>query len=230
MVGLHGTLNRLVNKTGMTGVAGAMTGIVFTFLEHVTNVLNYLTIAGVLSDWTGALSRLTNKNMLAGTQPASTGVVHRGTSLNGLAGAAGNFTGSIAKKIFLNGLSGVIAAGQWAGSVIVSFVTTLGGATFLGSGTLTITGLDMAPIVGGRLYIVVYDSLGNTLGSGPIYQIQSLSITKRLDQSGSFTFQIPAADDRAALITQGVEIRVFREGEGEIYRGKVEKSDWGVRD
>jgi len=143
--------------------------------------------------------------------------------------AAGNLVGSVAKKVFVNSLSGVLAAGNLIGSVVASKFKS-GAASLRGSGTIIISGLSLTPIQGGRLYIEIYDSLGNKLGSGPIFQIQRFSFTKRLDRGGEFEFQIPASDDRAVLINQGREIRVFREGEGEIYRGVIEKAMWGVSD
>jgi hypothetical protein len=221
----------LVRKTlkALAGVVAAGLWVGAAATHFISAGFSYFqAVAGIMPVPSGDVAKQTNKP-LAGAMPASSGILARLTSLNGLAGDLPAATGTIAKKVLLNGLSGVVAAGQWAGSVIAS-VFQIGSVTFLGGGTLTVTGLDVQPITGQRLYIVIYDSLGNKLGSGPIYQIQRLSFTKRLDRGGDFEFAIAASDDRAVLINQGREIRVYREGEGEIYRGVIEQAMWEVTD
>lgn len=85
-------------------------------------------------------------------------------------------------------------------------------------------------IVGGRLYVEVYDAAGNKLGAGPIFNIADAEIADRVDAAGDYSFLIPAADERASLLAAGREIRLYREGEGELFRGLVEKQEWDVRE
>jgi hypothetical protein len=136
----------------------------------------------------------------------------------------GALTGSL-RRLTSKGLAGELT--NLVGSIIPSFIWK-GAATLLGGGTFIVSGLTFTPVQGGRLYIEIYDALGNKLGSGPIYQVQHMRFTRRLDKGGDFEFEMPAADDRAILIEQGREIRVYREGEGEIYRGLIEKAMWDV--
>ncbi len=80
-----------------------------------------------------------------------------------------------------------------------------------------------APILTtGAIYVEVYDRYGNLLGEGPIADIARASTIERLDRLGEFSFEFPATDPRAALLDHGREIRIYREGEGEIFRGIVE--------
>jgi len=84
----------------------------------------------------------------------------------------------------------------------------------------------LASIIGdtsaGRLYIEVYDSAGNLLGAGPIFNITSAKTSERLDRLGDFEFRMMATDERAELLAQGREIRVYREGETDpIFTGFI---------
>ncbi len=79
-----------------------------------------------------------------------------------------------------------------------------------------------------RLRIDVYDPAGNKLGAGPITSVLGASYRMELDRIGSFAFRMPASDEKAELVAQGNEVRIFREGEGLVFRGIVDRAEWVV--
>lgn len=94
-----------------------------------------------------------------------------------------------------------------------------------------VTAVSTPVLVGpGRLYVEVYSAAGSKLGAGPIFEVLGAQITDRLDQGGDFQITIPASDERAALAAQGREMRIYREGEGLIFRGLIEAQEWQVRE
>lgn len=82
---------------------------------------------------------------------------------------------------------------------------------------------DFPPL---RLRIDVYDAAGNRLGAGPITSVLAASYRMELDRIGSFGLEVPATDERAALLAQGNEVRMYREGEGLVFRGLVDRATW----
>ncbi len=79
-----------------------------------------------------------------------------------------------------------------------------------------------------RLRIDVYDPAGNKLNAGPITSVLGASYRMELDRIGSFAFQMPAGDEKADLVAQGNEVRIFREGEGLVFRGLVDRAEWVI--
>jgi hypothetical protein len=79
-----------------------------------------------------------------------------------------------------------------------------------------------------RLRIDVYDPAGNKLNAGPIISVLGASYRLELDRIGSFAFQMPAGDEKAELVAQGNEVRIFREGEGLVFRGLVDRAEWVI--
>ena len=79
-----------------------------------------------------------------------------------------------------------------------------------------------------RLRIDVYHPAGNKLNSGPITSVLGASYRLELDRIGSFAFQMPAGDEKADLVAQGNEVRIFREGEGLVFRGLVDRAEWVI--
>jgi hypothetical protein len=79
-----------------------------------------------------------------------------------------------------------------------------------------------------RLRIDVYDPAGNKLNAGPITSVLGASYRMELDRIGSFAFRMPAGDEKAELVAQGNEVRIFREGEGLVFRGLVDRAEWVV--
>lgn len=79
-----------------------------------------------------------------------------------------------------------------------------------------------------RLRIDVYDPAGNRPGAGPITSVLGASYRLELDRIGSFAFQMPAGDEKAELVAQGNEVRLFREGEGLVFRGLVDRAEWVI--
>ena len=81
----------------------------------------------------------------------------------------------------------------------------------------------------GRIYVEVWSVDGVTkYGGGPMFEVLAARISDQLDRGGDFSITIPAADERAALTAQGRELRIYREGEGLIFRGLIEKREWAV--
>ena len=75
-----------------------------------------------------------------------------------------------------------------------------------------------------RLRVDVYDAAGNRLGASPITSVLAASYRMELDRIGSFSLQVPAIDERAGLLAQGNEVRLYREGEGLVFRGIVDRA------
>lgn len=90
---------------------------------------------------------------------------------------------------------------------------------------------EVEGIDGNRITVEVFSpgGAGTKQGSGPVSNVMQCEIADRIDKLGSFKLTIPAMDDKAALLTQGREVRIHRDGEGEIFRGIVEGRRWEVR-
>lgn len=83
----------------------------------------------------------------------------------------------------------------------------------------------------GRIYALVLDRAGVYIaGANPLMEILAVQIRDQLDRGGDFSLTINATDPIAPLIGQGNEIRLYREGEGLIFRGIVEMMVTEARD
>ncbi len=72
------------------------------------------------------------------------------------------------------------------------------------------------------LRVDVYDASGDRRSSGPLHRVLSFQYAQRLDEVGDFELLVPADDERAAELQHGDELRFYREGEGELFRGLVD--------
>lgn len=70
-----------------------------------------------------------------------------------------------------------------------------------------------------RIRVDLYSSGGAKLGSGPILDALACDYHLALDVVGDFTLTIPATDEQASLITEGVQCWITREGEGRVFKG-----------
>lgn len=60
-----------------------------------------------------------------------------------------------------------------------------------------------------EFYINIEDSSGNRFGDGPITSASGWTYTARMDRAGSFSFQMPATDPKAALVQKKRVARAF---------------------
>lgn len=81
---------------------------------------------------------------------------------------------------------------------------------------------------GMRLRAEVYTPAGALAGSGPIRAILSAEYEVALDRIGGWSMTVAATDANASLLTMGREVRLYREGEGLVYRGFVDKAETQV--
>lgn len=58
-------------------------------------------------------------------------------------------------------------------------------------------------------YLQIEDANGNILGDGPITSASVFETTRRMDRAGSFSFAMPAADPKAALISKKRVARAY---------------------
>lgn len=82
---------------------------------------------------------------------------------------------------------------------------------------------DSASDVG--LRVDVFDSTGAKLDAGPVTKVLAASYTLGLGLVGSFKLRVSAEEDKASILTEGNEVRIFRGGEGLVFRGLIEHSD-----
>lgn len=86
---------------------------------------------------------------------------------------------------------------------------------------------SVMPVVTGerfdrRVRVEVYDPSGAKLAYGPVVTATAVTYSHRLDEVGTFTVEVPASDERVSYIGKRYELRVFREAEGEVFRGIVD--------
>ena len=73
-----------------------------------------------------------------------------------------------------------------------------------------------------RLSVQAYDSAGNLLGP-PVQNIIACEIGRDLNAASDFRIVVPLTDRNAPNLESAAELRIYREGEGERFRGKVEQ-------
>lgn len=61
-------------------------------------------------------------------------------------------------------------------------------------------------------------------GTGPLVNFLGATRTRRINAIGDYAFTVPATDPNQAYVSQGREVRIFREGEGELWRGIIEQA------
>ncbi len=111
-----------------------------------------------------------------------------------------------------------------SGAGIQSHVGT--GAATLPS--LTASAVGFLPLFSNRIRIEVYTPAGALAGAGPILTALTFDYSQELDRIGAFHCAIPATDPRADLMDQGNELRFYREGEGLVFRGIIDRAETNV--
>lgn len=107
---------------------------------------------------------------------------------------------------------------------IAATITPLADASTLGSSESVSIAVEPAGF-GHRLRADVYDAAGNLLGDGPVVNVTAGNYRLALDEIGDYKLSIPATDARATLLATGREARLFREGEGALFRGLVDSGE-----
>ena len=67
-----------------------------------------------------------------------------------------------------------------------------------------------------EFWIDVEDSAGNKLGSGPITTATKWEYTPRMDAAGSFSFEVPAADEQSGLLQSKRVVRCYGIIDGQV--------------
>ena len=160
---------------------------------------------------------------------AATGVL--GTSavvhLGGRATFVGQGTFSAVPRMVYAGA--MVIQGQ--GTMTPFAVLVLWGrATFAGQGTFMALGVRVQEMPPRRIRIDVYAVDGVTrLPDGPVMDAMSVTYRQQLDRIGSWEARVPASAERADLFSHGREVRIYREGEGLVFRGLVDRTETTVR-
>lgn len=99
-----------------------------------------------------------------------------------------------------------------------------------GAAGLVLTGLSPRVILTvyqwlGRILAEVYDTAGNLLDDGPFADVISGEYTQELDRIGSFALTVPADHERASIFQQRYEVRLYREGEGLVFKGIIGRAN-----
>lgn len=81
----------------------------------------------------------------------------------------------------------------------------------------------------GRIRVDVYNAGGTQLNYGAITTVLGFEYTLELDAIGSFTAEFPAADEKVGYLAIGYELRFYREGEGLVFRGLIDRIESAVR-
>lgn len=77
-----------------------------------------------------------------------------------------------------------------------------------------------------RLRVTVLNTAGTVQGNAPLTDILGASYTLTLDAIGSFTLDVGIADPILAKVTVGFELDFYREGEGLVFKGLVDKVEF----
>jgi hypothetical protein len=94
-----------------------------------------------------------------------------------------------------------------------------------GRATTSVRLVQTMQSAGHRLRVDIYDSSGNRIGPGPVVDVLRASYSESLDGIGSFELEVPAIDPAGDYLTAGKEVRIYREGEGLLFRGIVGKRE-----
>ena len=78
------------------------------------------------------------------------------------------------------------------------------------------------------LRVDIYDAGGGRRSAGPLTHVVSFTYGQRLDEVGDFELVVPAEEERTAAVQHGDELRFYREGEGELFRGIVDHTETDV--
>lgn len=79
--------------------------------------------------------------------------------------------------------------------------------------------MEYATIGGSGLRADLFSVDGEPLATGPLLAILGASYSAGLDEIGTFEIAVPAGDPALALIDDGTRIRLYRAGEGLLFRG-----------
>lgn len=73
-----------------------------------------------------------------------------------------------------------------------------------------------------RVRAELYSSAGALLNAGNLETILMASYSGGLGKIGTFSVNVPAEDINSATAAHGQEIRIYREGEGLVFRGIID--------
>lgn len=116
--------------------------------------------------------------------------------------------------------------GAWTLEAIVDDLTYGGEGTYGGNGFYG--GPELShPESSGRIRVDIYDAQGNKLAVPPLTAL-TVSYSQSIDEIGDFTLHAPASDSTLDTLgpvhpthSIGYRLRIFVEGEGEVFRGIV---------
>ncbi len=74
----------------------------------------------------------------------------------------------------------------------------------------------------------LYTAAGAKVANGGLDELLSATYTLGLGKIGAFAISLPAESERASVVAQGQEVKLYREGEGLVFRGIVDKLETQV--
>jgi hypothetical protein len=78
--------------------------------------------------------------------------------------------------------------------------------------------------VNSPIRVDVYSPAGVKLADGPITSVLGFSYSPGVNKISTFSLDIPAEEERSAIITQGTELYVYVQSEGLVFRGITDKA------
>lgn len=114
--------------------------------------------------------------------------------------------------------------GSWNRTTVPDDLTYGGHGVYGGNGFYGGPELDQ-PASLGRLRVDIYNVAGEKLNVPPLTNIIA-SYTQRTNEIGSFEVSTAGSEEAAYAAELAYRIRVFHEGEGEVFRGIVEDHYW----
>jgi len=98
-------------------------------------------------------------------------------------------------------------------------------AHMAGRGAMQAALMEYATVDGTGLRADLFGIDGQPLASGPLLTILGGKYDAGLDEVGQFELSVPVADPAVAGVRDGVRLRLYRAGEGLVFRGVVGPSD-----
>lgn len=149
-----------------------------------------------------------------------------GTGTVAVAGQAGSF--DTIPPVDVNPGTGAVAVAGQPGSFDVLTIVEISpgtGAVEAAGQPGSFTVYEEPPPARNRLRVDLYSVAGVKLAVPPITECTA-DYEMAIDEVGSFSLTVPAVVESAASLTPGVQVRIYREGEGEVFRGVVRERGW----
>lgn len=135
------------------------------------------------------------------------------------AGVATEGLGTVRTTLSVSGVVSIQALGTMQRTGAINGVAIINAS---GLAIIELTGVEQRSY---RVWADIYNPAGVRLGVGPLYQILSAEYGESLDGVGTFALEIPAVDRMAEYVVSGNELRLYRDGEGLVFRGLIDSRE-----